>query len=111
MWQKVKAYLRTKVRNREKAKINLLPEQVSNTLSGSKISFKTIYVWIYKGYLNVELNNLRRKGKSLKSRETRGKFNIGKSIKQRPKIVKNRSTFGHWNLIQWYQAQEKAKVV
>lgn len=47
-----------------------------------KIGFKTIYRWIYKNIIvKGNINKLRRKGKSLKPKETRGKFNIGKSIK------------------------------
>ena len=38
---------------------------------------------------------LRQKGKRRKPRETRGRFNIGTSIHQRPKEVKKRETFGH----------------
>ena len=50
-----------------------------------KIGFKTIYRWIYKNIIiKGDVKKLRRKGKSLKSKETRGKFNIGKSIKNRP---------------------------
>ena len=50
-----------------------------------KIGFKTIYRWIYKNIIvKGNINKLRRKGKSLKPKETRGKFNIGKSIKNRP---------------------------
>ena len=45
------------------------------------IGFKIIFRWIYqKVIVRGNLNNLRRKGKSLKTKETRGKFNIGKNI-------------------------------
>ena len=44
------------------------------------------------------MNRLRRKGKSLKPKETRGKFNISKSIKDKPKEVRKRETIGHWEL-------------
>ena len=43
-----------------------------------------------------DLSCLRQKGKRRKPRETRGRFNIGTSIHQRPKEVKNREIFGHW---------------
>ena len=53
-----------------------------------KIGFKTIYRWIYKNIIvKGDVNKLRRKGKSLKPKETRGKFNIGKSIKSIPKML------------------------
>ena len=52
-----------------------------------KIDFKAIYSWIYKNIIaKGNVNKLRRKGKSLKSKEAIGKFNIGKSIKDRPKF-------------------------
>lgn len=41
---------------------------------------------------------MRRKGKSPRTKETRGKIPIGLSIHQRPADVKTRSTFGHWEL-------------
>ena len=31
-------------------------------------------------------------------KETRSRFNIGKSIDNKPKEVKKRNTFGHWEL-------------
>ena len=68
------------------------PEQIVGRLrleykddKSMKIGFKTIYRWIYKNIIiKGDVKKLRRKGKSLKSKETRGKFNIGKSIKNRP---------------------------
>ena len=39
---------------------------------------------------------LRRKGEKMKTREARGKFNIGKSIDERSEEVKTKKTFGHW---------------
>ena len=41
-----------------------------------------------------DVKKLRRKGKSLKPKETRGKFNIVKSIKNRPKNVRKRENIG-----------------
>ena len=41
---------------------------------------------------------LRQKGKRQKPKETRGRFNVGTSISKRPKEVKKRTTFGHWEL-------------
>lgn len=45
--------------------------------------------------MNFSLNVLKRKGKKPKSKETRGKFNIEKSINQRPQEVKTKEVFGH----------------
>ena len=41
---------------------------------------------------------LRQIGKRQAPRETRGRFNVGTSIQQRPKEIKTRETFGHWEL-------------
>ena len=41
---------------------NCLPEQISNALLNGKLSFKTIYNWIYIGKLKgISLKNLRHK--------------------------------------------------
>ena len=55
------------------------------------------------------VNRLRRKGKSLKPKETRGKFNIGKSIKDRPKEVRKREKIGHWELDTVVSSRGKSK--
>ncbi len=55
-----------------------------------------------------DVKKLRRKGKSLKSKETRGKFNIGKSIKNRPKDVRKREKF--WTLGIRYCCIQQRKV-
>jgi transposase, IS30 family len=74
------------------------PEQISNTID-SKISFKTIYNWLYLGMLSkVDLNVLRRKGKTRKPLDRRGKFLVGTSIRKRPHYIKKREEFGHWEL-------------
>lgn len=63
------------------------------------VSFKTIYRWIYAGRLvQGTLQVLRHKGKRQKPAETRGKFAIGRTISDRPKAVRSRETFGHWEL-------------
>ena len=83
------------------------PEQIAGRLRldykdgrmGLKIGFKTIYRWLSQKILaKGNVNRLRRKEKSLKPKETRGKINIGKSIKDRPKEVRKRETIGHWEL-------------
>lgn len=82
------------------------PEQISGRIIldfpqdlKMRISHKTIYRLIYKKYLvKGEVKVLRRKGKSLKDIETRGKFNVGKSIKDRPTEVRKREEVGHWEL-------------
>lgn len=51
------------------------------------------------------------KGKRLKPAEKRGKFAIGTSISERPKEVRSRKTFGHWELDTMVSSRgEKAKV-
>ena len=62
------------------------------------LSFKTIYSWIHRGFLAVTEKVLRRKGKKPGTQEKRGRFNVKKTIKDRPQEVENRKTFGHWEL-------------
>ncbi|MET3683232.1 IS30 family transposase [Alkalibacillus flavidus] len=83
------------------AKLSLTwsPEQIAHGELKGDISFKTIYRWLYQGWLhNATPQMLRQKGKRQKPRETRGRFNIGTSIKHCPKEVRKRETFGHWEL-------------
>jgi IS30 family transposase len=98
----------------QKLALSWSPEQIAGYLttqeSPEKISFKTIYRWIYtrlvsKGNLLV----LRHKGKRRKPKETRGKFNIGKSISQRPKEVRKRERFGDWELDTVVSSRSKSK--
>lgn len=86
------------------------PEQIVNTVAKGLISFKTIYNWIYSEKLNkCTILKLRRKGKSRSPKETRGKFLIGKSIKSRPKEIKERTTFGHCELDTVVSSRGKSK--
>lgn len=85
------------------------PEQIVGRSFHKKLSFKTIYNWIYNGSLEVSLKVLRRKGKSLKPQEMRGKFNVGTSISKRPNIVKKRIEFGHWELDTVVSSRGKSK--
>jgi len=83
----------------EKISLTWSPEQISNReIEELDIpSFSTIYRWIHKGLIiKGDMKKLRRKGKFKRPQETRGRFNIGKRIKQRPKEVYKRNTFGHW---------------
>ena len=64
------------------------------------VAFKTIYNWLYAGLIDLDLSVLRRKGKTRQPKETRGTFRIGTSIAKRPKEVRNRETFCHWEA--WY---------
>lgn len=52
---------------------------------------------------------LRHKRKRREPRETRGRFNVGKSIHKRPKEVKTRTTFGHWELDTIVSGRGKSK--
>ena len=75
------------------------PEQIACSPSpfAKMPSWRTIYRWIYQGYLlGGNLKVLRRKGKSQGEKETRGKFNLGKSIRKRDKGVYRRKEAGHW---------------
>ena len=74
------------------------PEQITSTILKGVVSFKTIYNWLYSATIKFDISKLRRKGKSRKVKETRGKFNIGTSIRKRLSKVKKRVEFGHWEL-------------
>ena len=85
----------------EKPRSTWSPEQISRTPCEIRMpSFKTIYRWIYQGYLaNGNEKVLRRKGKSMNGKETRGKLlNKGKSIRKRDKSVYKRKEFGRWEI-------------
>jgi transposase, IS30 family len=94
----------------EKLQLTWSPEQIIGRLVGLKLSFKTIYRWLYLGLLNkVDITVLRHKGKRQKPVETRGRFNIGTSITERPKEIKKRTTFGHWELDTMVSSRGKSK--
>ena len=59
--------------------------------------------------LNGNLKVLRRKGKSHLGKETRGKFNLGKSIRKRDKSVYKRKEAGHWEADTVVSGQGKSK--
>ena len=73
------------------------------------VAFKTIYNWLYAGLIDLDLSVLRRKGKSRQPKETRGTFRIGTSIAKRPKEVRNRETFDHWELDTVVSSRGKSK--
>ena len=73
------------------------------------VTFKTIYNWLYAGLIALDLSVLRRKGKTQQPKETRGTFRIGMSIAKRPKEVRNRETFGHWELDTVVSSRGKSK--
>ncbi len=83
-------------------KINLhwSPEQLVNynDIKPDKMPcISTIYRWIHLNYIiNGDMTKLRRKGTFTRPQKTRGRFNIGKTIKKRPKEIYKRNSFGHW---------------
>lgn len=80
-WSPEQIYFRSKLENHE---LNIP-------------SFSTIYRWIHLGLIvKGDMKKLRRKGKFKRPQETRGRFNIGKTIKKHPKSVYNREEIGHW---------------
>ena len=86
------------------------PEQIANTLLAGKLSFKTIYTWLYRGWLtHSNLEQLRQKGKRRKPIETRGRLAIGRTIADRPAEVKSREKFGHWELDTVVSSRGKSK--
>ncbi|CUX15329.1 MULTISPECIES: IS30 family transposase [Eubacteriales] len=85
------------------------PEQIANTVTLGIVSFKTIYNWLYLGILPAAtLQNLRQNGKRRRV-EKRGKFSMGTPICERPKEVKSRTTFGHWELDSMVSSRGKSK--
>ena len=88
------------------------PEQIASTPAPVPVpSWRTIYRWIYDRYLlKGNLKVLRRKGKSHGVKETRGKFNKGKSIRKRDKSVYSRKEVGHWEADTVVSGQGKSKV-
>lgn len=76
------------------------PEQIANAPCPLNVpSFKTIYRWLYEGYLlKGNLKVLRKKGATKGKKERRGKINAGKSIRKRDKSVYKRKEVGHWEV-------------
>ncbi len=89
------------------------PEQIQHSRKAKglpTVAFKTLYNWLYAGLLSRgNLQVLRHKGKRQKPPETRGRFQIGKSIWQRPKAIRDRETFGHWELDTVVSSRGKSK--
>lgn len=87
------------------------PEQISCTPGPVRVpSFRTIYRWLYEGYIEgCNARDLRRKGASLGKKETRGKFNAGKSIRRRDRSVYSRREAGHWELDTVVSGRGKSK--
>ncbi len=88
--------------------LNWSPEQICHTVAKGRISTKTVYNWIYNGKIPFEPERLRHKAKR-RSKETRGKFKTGRSIQKRPKSIKYRVMFGHWELDTIVSSRGKSK--
>ena len=85
------------------------PEQIANTITLGIVSCKTIYNWLYAGMLPaITVRNFRQKGKRRKA-EKRGKFSMGTPISERPKEVKSRDAFGHWELDSMVSSRGESK--
>jgi IS30 family transposase len=99
----------------EKLQATWSPEQIVERLrqeGQAMVGFKTVYRWLYTGRLvKGVLAVLRHKGKRRKPAETRGRFAMGKPISQRPKEVRNRETFGHWELDTVVSGRGKSRAV
>jgi len=93
---------------KEKLTATWSPEQIANTVALGKVSFKTIYTWLYKGKLEgVSPSVLRRKGRKRSCNNLKF-FSRGTSIRKRPKEVYTRKTFGHWELDTVVSGKEKS---
>src|SRR5262249_42707850 len=94
----------------QKLKETWSPEQIVGRTLPGQLSFKTIYRWLYKGLLaKGNLTLLRQKGKRRKPKETRGRFNVGRSIHERPDNVRTREVFGDWELDTVLSGRGKSK--
>ncbi|GMK42867.1 IS30 family transposase [Paenibacillus sp. CCS19] len=97
----------------EKLRQTWSPEQIAEkgrSEGQPGVCFKTIYRWLYDGKLTIsETQVLRHKGKRRKPMETRGRFLVGSPIRQRPKEVRKRTTFGHWELDTVVSSRGKSK--
>ena len=84
----------------EKLQATWSPEQIANTPCELKMPcHKTIYRWLYEGYVAKGiLKVLRKKGKTRKRLGNGGRFATGKSIRKRDKSVYKRKEFGHWEV-------------
>lgn len=67
-------------------------------MSKDIVCFKTVCSLIYSVIIDFDISRLRRKWKSRKPKENMGRFNIGRSVSKKPREVKKRNTFGHWDL-------------
>lgn len=89
------------------------PEQIQHSRKRKglpTVAFKTLYNWLYAGRLSRgNLQVLRHKGKRQKPLEKRGRFTVGKSIRQRPQAIRSRETFGHWELDTVVSSRGKSK--
>lgn len=87
------------------------PEQIAAFYQGEGFPcYKTIYKWISeKTIVDGDRKYLRRKGKG-GWYETRGKFNKGRSIRKRDKLIYKRADYGHWELDTVVSGQGKSKV-
>ena len=79
----------------------MVTDQIFNRVEDDKPnnfpSLSTIYRWIHLGYIQkTNITHLRRKGNFKRPAETRGRFNLGKTIKKRPKEVFKINYFGLW---------------
>lgn len=75
------------------------------TMEPDGLSWSRRHRWYGKGNTAV----LRHKSKRRDPVETRGRFNVGKSIQQRPKEVRKRLSFGHWELDTVVSSRGKSK--
>ena len=81
---------------KDKILVTWSPEQIANTVTLDKLSFKTIYRWIYDGKIDgITMVNFRRKGKKRTCRNL-VLYSKGTSIRKKPKEVYSRKTLGHY---------------
>ena len=88
----------TQSRRESAVMISLLLSWIDYKQRGLQSKLPYRYIRIYVGIIpTITTANLRHKGKRRKA-EKRGKFSMGTPIAHRPKEVRDRKTFGHWEL-------------
>ncbi|RHW52088.1 IS30 family transposase [Bombilactobacillus bombi] len=64
-----------------------------------KVAPASIYNWLHQGQLDFDCQDLPdRNRRRQRSQETRGQYQTGTSIEQRPAAINQRQAFGHWEV-------------
>lgn len=78
-------------------------------IGNNKVCIRTIYNYIYAGYVNgLNVYNLpyAKPKKKTQKKVVKRPFSRGRSIEERPKSILNRDTFGHWEMDTVYSSKD-----